>query len=99
MLVGLVRGRCFLVSAEALWRSPSNASSQSSMDRAIGEVMAHTLELVLSGLGRAASRVEVVTDTSSGTDTEDEGKTRLLLSHCDCSLERVDFVWVSERCN
>ena len=47
-----------------------------------------TLKLVLSGLGVAAGSVEVVADTTSGAEAEDEGHARL--GHFGLKLRVVD---------
>ena len=45
------------------------------------DIEQHTLELLLGNLGASSGSVEVVSNTASGSEAEDERKSGLWLSH------------------
>lgn len=62
--------------AEALWTSPAREGLVK-VQRLHSKEEERTLKLVLGSLGVAAGIVEVVADTTGGTEAEDQGHSRL----------------------
>lgn len=91
LALGALPGRAPRTLALALCRSPGEEGALAGLfhgshgsprarDRGVdrgGDLTKRTLKLVLGGLGVAAGAVEVVSDTTSGTEAEDQGHTRL----------------------